>query len=53
MSLEIAKKLYGSMPEKLAKARKKFGRALTLTDGREQVYFCSAACRDSYRARTA
>jgi YHS domain-containing protein len=28
-------------------------RALTLTDGREQVYFCSAACRDSYRARTA
>ncbi len=28
-------------------------RALTLTDGRDQVYFCSAACRDSYRARTA
>ena len=32
MSLEIAKKLYASMPEKLAKARKKFGRALTLTE---------------------
>jgi aconitate hydratase len=32
MSLEIAKKLYASMPDKLAKARKKFGRALTLTE---------------------
>ncbi len=32
MSLEIAKTLYASMPEKLAKARKKFGRALTLTE---------------------
>src|SRR5579884_2419782 len=32
MSLEIAQKLYASMPEKLAKARKKFGRALTLTE---------------------
>src|SRR5579885_3922438 len=32
MSLEIAQKLYASMPEKLAKARKKFGRALTLSD---------------------
>jgi aconitate hydratase len=32
MSLEIAKKLYASMPEQVAKARKKFGRALTLTE---------------------
>ncbi len=32
MSLEIAKKLYSKMPEVLAKARKKFGRALTLTE---------------------
>jgi aconitate hydratase len=32
MSLEIAQKLYASMPEKLAKARRKFGRALTLTE---------------------
>ncbi len=32
MSLELVKKLYASMPEKLAKARKKFGRALTLTE---------------------
>ena len=32
MSLEIAKKLYAVMPEKLAKARKKFGRPLTLTE---------------------
>jgi YHS domain-containing protein len=23
-------------------------RALTLTDGRERVFFCSAACRDKY-----
>ena len=28
-------------------------RALTLTDGRDRVYFCSAACRDAYRAKTA
>lgn len=32
MPLEIAKKLYACMPEKLAKARKKFGRPLTLTE---------------------
>ncbi len=32
MSLEIAKNLYSRMPEVLAKARKKFGRALTLTE---------------------
>ena len=32
MSLEIAKQLYAVMPEKLAKARKKFGRPLTLTE---------------------
>lgn len=32
MSLEIAKKLYASMPDRLAKARKQFGRALTLTE---------------------
>lgn len=32
MSLDIAKKLYSSMPEKLAMARKKLGRALTLTE---------------------
>ncbi|WP_447977795.1 aconitate hydratase [Candidatus Nitrospira bockiana] len=32
MSLELIKKLYASMPEKLAKARKKFGRGLTLTE---------------------
>ncbi|MGH7167432.1 MAG: aconitate hydratase [Nitrospiraceae bacterium] len=32
MSLEIAKTLYASMPEKLAKARKAFGRPLTLTE---------------------
>jgi aconitate hydratase len=32
MSLDLAKNLYASMPEKLAKARKKFGRALTLTE---------------------
>jgi YHS domain-containing protein len=25
-------------------------RALTLSVGREQVYFCSRACRDKYRA---
>ncbi len=28
-------------------------RAVTLLDGRERVYFCSDACRDKYRARTA
>lgn len=32
MSLEPIKTLYSSMPEKLAKARKKFGRGLTLTE---------------------
>jgi aconitate hydratase len=32
MSLELVKKLYASMPEATAKARKKFGRALTLTE---------------------
>jgi YHS domain-containing protein len=28
-------------------------RALSLDVGRQQHYFCSAACRDKYRARTA
>ena len=28
-------------------------RALTLGDGRHQQFFCSSACRDKYRARTA
>jgi len=32
MSLEIAKKLYAAMPEKLAKARKAFSRPLTLSE---------------------
>jgi aconitate hydratase len=32
MSLELVKKLYASMPGPVAKARKKFGRALTLTE---------------------
>jgi hypothetical protein len=27
--------------------------ALTLSDGRDRLYFCSAACRDAYRAKTA
>ena len=27
--------------------------ALTLVEGRRQVYFCSERCRDQYRARTA
>ena len=27
--------------------------ALTLVDGRARVFFCSDACRDKYRARTA
>ncbi len=26
-------------------------RAVALTDGAQQVFFCSAACRDKYRAR--
>ena len=28
-------------------------RALTLTDGRTELFFCSDACRDKYRKRTA
>lgn len=28
-------------------------RAVTLVEGRRQVYFCSDTCRDTYRARTA
>ena len=28
-------------------------RALSIRDGREPVYFCSDACRDKYRAKTA
>ena len=28
-------------------------RALVLSDGRDRVFFCSATCRDRYRARTA
>ena len=28
-------------------------RAVTLADGRARIYFCSDACRDKYRARTA
>ena len=28
-------------------------RAVVLADGRQQVYFCSIACRDKYRARSA
>jgi hypothetical protein len=28
-------------------------RALTLGDGRQRIFFCSATCRDKYRARTA
>ena len=28
-------------------------RAVALDDGSERVWFCSAACRDKYRARTA
>jgi uncharacterized protein len=28
-------------------------RALTLSVGRQQLYFCSTDCRDKYRARTA
>jgi YHS domain-containing protein len=28
-------------------------RALTMSDGRQRIFFCSATCRDKYRARTA
>jgi YHS domain-containing protein len=28
-------------------------RAVSLTDGRTRLFFCSDACRDKYRARTA
>ena len=28
-------------------------RAVSITVGREQVFFCSTACRDAYRAKTA
>ena len=28
-------------------------RAIAVTEGRRQVFFCSTACRDKYRARTA
>jgi YHS domain-containing protein len=28
-------------------------RAVTLMEGRRALYFCSDACRDTYRARTA
>ena len=28
-------------------------RAVTLLDGRSRLFFCSDACRDTYRARTA
>jgi len=28
-------------------------RAVTITDGRQQLFFCSSKCRDKYRARTA
>jgi len=28
-------------------------RAVTLVNGRTRVFFCSEACRDKYRARTA
>jgi YHS domain-containing protein len=28
-------------------------RAVTLIDGRQRLFFCSTACRDRYRARTA
>jgi YHS domain-containing protein len=27
-------------------------RAVAITDGRRQVFFCSAVCRDKYRAQT-
>ena len=28
-------------------------RAVSLTEGRRQMFFCSTTCRDKYRARTA
>jgi hypothetical protein len=28
-------------------------RAVTLVNGRTRIYFCSDACRDKYRAKTA
>ena len=28
-------------------------RAVSMTVGRDRVYFCSTACRDTYRAKTA
>jgi YHS domain-containing protein len=28
-------------------------RAVVIADGSQRVYFCSTACRDKYRARTA
>jgi uncharacterized protein len=28
-------------------------RALSVTVGRQQLFFCSTACRDKYRAKTA
>jgi YHS domain-containing protein len=28
-------------------------RAVSIADGHQRIYFCSAACRDKYRARTA
>jgi hypothetical protein len=28
-------------------------RALSISVGRDRLYFCSAACRDKYRAKTA
>ena len=28
-------------------------RAVMITDGRRQLFFCSTNCRDAYRARTA
>jgi YHS domain-containing protein len=28
-------------------------RAVTLSAGQQQIYFCSTSCRDKYRARTA
>ena len=28
-------------------------RAVSVSDGRQQVYFCSEACRDKFRAKTA
>lgn len=27
--------------------------ALTVTEGKQQLYFCSPRCRDAYRAKTA